>query len=303
MEILKEMIKISDPEFPIRASYIQSPLEDLSSKPHLHKEIELAYLSKGEMEFTINNETICLHSGDIILINGLTAHSTSSSDNGQLTEQYLLQFNPSLILENNQLSEYKYLAPFLNESNFGYRILNINESSWIRNIADLIVEIATEIKQKDLAYEMSIKACLYKILTNLYRNDVIHFSSLGSMNKNEALLKKLDNAFKLVENHYNEDISVETVCRELSLNYHYFCRTFKAATGKTFIQYLNFVRIKNVEKLLLNTDKSIIQIMSETGFSSLNYFNKVFKRYKGVTPSAYRKEILKKSSIDYVLLK
>ena len=296
MEILTEVIKISDPEFPIRASYIQSTLEDLSSKPHLHKEIELAYLSKGKMEFTINNETISIHSGDIILINGLTAHSSSQTDNGLLTEQYLLQFNPSLILENYQLSEYKYLAPFLNESNAGYRILNVNKSSWIKSIADLIVEIATEIDQKNLAYEMSIKACLYKILTILYRNNVILFSSLGSMNKNEALLKKLDQAFKLVENHYNEDISVETACKELSLNYHYFCRMFKTATGKTFIQYLNFVRLKNVEKLMLNTDKSIIEIMSETGFSSLNYFNKIFKRYKGVTPSAYRKEILKKSS-------
>ena len=297
MEIFTEMIKISDPEFPIRASYTQSLLEDLSSKPHLHKEIELVYLSKGKMEFTINNETICVHSGDIVLINGFTAHSTSLIDNEQLTEQYLLQFDPSLILENNQLSEYKYLAPFLNESNSGYRILNINKSLWIRNIADLIVEIATEIKQKDLAYEMSIKACLYKILTNLYRNNVILFS-LGSIDKNKALLKKLYNAFKLLENNNNKNISVEIACREVSLNYHYFCRMFKEATGKTFLQYLNFVRIKNVEKLMLNTEKSIIEIMSETGFSSLNYFNKTFKRYKGVTPSAYRKEVLARTSLQ-----
>ncbi len=294
MEIEREFIKISDAVFPIRASFAITETEDISSKPHLHKEIELVYVPQGKMEFMINNDIVHVQSGNILLINGYTAHSSRTIDQIDHTEMYLLQFDPGLILGNDSLSDYKYLAPFLNENVPGYRLLDINKFHQYMTVASLITEIASEIDKKELAYELYIKSCLYKILTILYRHNIINFSSLETLNKNKDLLLKLDKAFKLVENNYHEGITVEMACNELSFNYHYFCRLFKAATGKTFIQYLNFVRIKNVEKLMLTTDKTILQIMTETGFSSLNYFNKTFKNYKGITPSAYRKKILKK---------
>ncbi|MBU3113266.1 AraC family transcriptional regulator [Clostridium lacusfryxellense] len=295
MEIKREYIKISDPEFPIRASVTINSMEDLSSSPHLHKEMELVYVTKGEMEFVINNDTIKVNSGNVLLINGMIAHSSIVNDNKNIVEMYLLQFDPCLILGNTLLSDYKYLVPFLNENTFDYQLLDIKYLHQHINVTNLIIEIQSEIVKKEIAYEMYIKSCLYRIITILYRNNIINFSSLDILNKNKDMLSKLNKALKLVENYYYEPITVEMACKELSLNYHYFCRLFKAATGKTFIQYLNFVRIKNAEKLLLTSKKSIIQIMSETGFSSLNYFNKIFKSYSGSSPSAYRKEILMKN--------
>ncbi|MBU3191047.1 AraC family transcriptional regulator [Clostridium bowmanii] len=297
MEIKKEYIKISDPGFPIRASLTINSMEDLSSSTHLHKEMELVYVTKGEMEFVINNDIIKVNSGNVLLVNGMISHSSTATNNKNVVEMYLLQFDPCLILGNALLSDYKYLVPFLNENTFDYKLLDIKDFHQYIVVTNLIVEIQAEIVKKEIAYEMYIKSCLYRILTILYRNNIINFSSLDILNKNKDMLSKLNKAFKLVENYYYEPITVEMACHELALNYHYFCRLFKAATGKTFIQYLNFVRIKNAEKLLLSSEKSIIQIMSETGFSSLNYFNKVFKSYRGTSPSAYRKEILNKNKM------
>jgi len=293
MDIERELIKISDPDFPIRACFVKSSEVDLSSKTHLHKAIELVYVFEGEMEFKINNDIVQVQSGNILMINGLTAHSSIVTNPSLPTKMYLLQFDPSLILGNNVLSDYKYLAPFLNEKSHGYNPLDLNTFPEYRAVADLVMAIAGEMENKALAYELYIKACLYNILTILYRNNLINFSSLDKLSKNKALLSKLDKAFKLVENHYQENITVQMACDELSFNYHYFCRLFKCATGKTFIQYLNFVRIKHVEKLILTTEKTITQIMCDTGFSSLNYLNRIFKSYNGITPSAFRKEVIK----------
>ena len=68
----------------------------------------------------------------------------------------------------------------------------------------------------------------------------------------------------------------------------YFCRIFKSAIGATFTEYLNFVRICKAEKKLATTSESILEISAEVGFSSVSYFNKIFKKYKNCSPSAYR---------------
>ena len=110
----------------------------------------------------------------------------------------------------------------------------------------------------------------------LYRNGVLNFNSANSIYKQKETFLKLDKVIEYVESHYNENINVEKACELLNINYYYFCRLFKKATGSTFIQYLNFVRISVAEKLILTTDMSITRIIMETGFSSLSYFNRIF---------------------------
>ena len=68
----------------------------------------------------------------------------------------------------------------------------------------------------------------------------------------------------------------------------YFSRQFKALTGFGFLEYLTQTRIRAAEQLLAETDLSIVDIAELAGFSCSNYFGDVFRRYKGVSPSAYR---------------
>ena len=62
-----------------------------------------------------------------------------------------------------------------------------------------------------------------------------------------------------------------------------FCKFFKKATGKTYSDYLNELRINEACRLLVQSDKSIIQISFDCGFETLSYFNRVFLNKKGVT--------------------
>ena len=73
------------------------------------------------------------------------------------------------------------------------------------------------------------------------------------------------------------------------MSYHHFCRIFKKVTGKTFIQYLNFVRLREAEKLLIMSDKSVSEIAVSVGFQNTSYFSHIFKKEKSVCPMTYRK--------------
>ena len=102
-------------------------------------------------------------------------------------------------------------------------------------------------------------------------------------------VQKLLPALEYIDRYYaKQELSLESVSDVLGLNSTYFCRLFKRITGRGFTEYLNFVRITKSEELLQNTSLSILDISLEVGFSSVSYYNRVFKKMKNCTPSVYR---------------
>jgi len=82
------------------------------------------------------------------------------------------------------------------------------------------------------------------------------------------------------------------VANLISLSESNFCKFFKKATGKTFSDYLNDIRIQESCQILLKTDLDINQIAAECGYDSLSYFNRRFLKKKGLTPKQFRKSNL-----------
>ena len=87
----------------------------------------------------------------------------------------------------------------------------------------------------------------------------------------------------------NEQMTLGEIGELLNLNESYFCRLFKKATGSTFTEYLNFVRICKAEHMIKN-GASISESAYGVGFSSLSYFNRVFVRFFGENPSVVAKK-------------
>ena len=99
---------------------------------------------------------------------------------------------------------------------------------------------------------------------------------------------------KFLEEHYKEDISLQDVADVLGYSDVYFCKIFKQSFGKSFIVYLNEMRIAKAKEALENPFVNIKNVASEAGYREQNYFSRVFKRMTGVTPTEYRNECLNK---------
>lgn len=84
-------------------------------------------------------------------------------------------------------------------------------------------------------------------------------------------------------------ISLEEVSVYVGMNRTYFCMFFKKHYGKGFADYVNDLKIDKAASLLLRGDLQISDIARECGFKTVPYFNRAFKRSKGVTPGEYRK--------------
>lgn len=93
-----------------------------------------------------------------------------------------------------------------------------------------------------------------------------------------------------IDENYANAITLDTLSNLIGYSKYELCHKFKSATGRTVVDYINHVRLCRAKSLLENTDNSITEIALCCGFSSVQYFHKVFKKYQGSSPRVYRLE-------------
>ena len=106
---------------------------------------------------------------------------------------------------------------------------------------------------------------------------------------NESRLSVSGKLKKLIEENYgNPGLGLQFLSERLKLSQSYISQLFKQETGTTINQYIISYRIDMASSLLLKSDQKISDIAGCCGFTDQNYFTKLFKKYTGMTPSAYR---------------
>jgi two-component system, response regulator YesN len=98
----------------------------------------------------------------------------------------------------------------------------------------------------------------------------------------------VQNVLKIIQEEYQEDLTLKAIAERLHLNVMYVGQIFKKETNKSFSQYLNHYRIKLAQNLLLHSELNINEISEKIGYMSPGYFYKNFKKYCGISPKEFR---------------
>lgn len=93
-----------------------------------------------------------------------------------------------------------------------------------------------------------------------------------------------------IEAHYQEKLSLAGIAETFYMSKNYLCYYFKRHMGVNFVDYLSSLRIDKAKALLVSS-MTLDEIAEKTGFSDTSYFIKVFKKYEGISPGAYRNSI------------
>ena len=91
-----------------------------------------------------------------------------------------------------------------------------------------------------------------------------------------------------IHNHYEEELSLDSLAEQFFLSSCYLSHQFKKVTGFTLISYIQQVRITRARDLLLSTNHPISDIAQSCGFQSFSQFNRIFRQTYGQSPSAMR---------------
>lgn len=252
-------------------------VEGTSRNKHFHKDIELIYIMEGTVELEIENEMFNLNIADIVVINSNKKHSFKSNNNS-----IIVYFHFS----------YEYLSSFLNKNFILFwcnsTVKNELQYEELRQtIKELLNEYLTNKREKDLLQY----SLIFKILSILCNDFLVHNkdeSVLDNSNKYEDRIIEINN---YIRENYNKSINLTDLAEQLYLSTTYLSKFFKKHLGMNFIEYINKIRIQYAIDDLLYSDKSMLEIALDNGFSSSTVFNKAFKNIYGVSPSSYRKKI------------
>jgi AraC-like DNA-binding protein len=248
----------------------------LAAALHYHDELEFVMVFDGDFAITVDSKEYFAKKGDVVFVGSGVPHSTryiSPSLTG------LVQFRENDFLSSSITKIIKYSVKFNNLSECKVRIIKNPE------LFAALERLMLESEEKHAAFEIFVRSEIYKILGLLYRNGILLDTERFFQTKE---IQKILPSLEYVNKNYSDNISLEDVSSLMGFDPSYFCRIFKSATGTTFTEYLNFVRVCKAEKLLSTTNKSILEISESVGFSSLSYFNRVFKKIRNSSPSHYR---------------
>lgn len=109
------------------------------------------------------------------------------------------------------------------------------------------------------------------------------------MAESAAQEEEIQKAASYIYHHFREPLTLELVAERVHMSPAYFSRRFKKLTGFGYKEYLNYVRLKEASRMLLETELSVADIAQLCGFSDGNYFGDLFKKEKGISPREYRK--------------
>lgn len=228
------------------------------------------YTLKGEGALSINGRTHSIKPGEAFFVRVPSDHRYYLPKHS--SEWEFLYFT-TYGKEVEKLSQHIF-------DNYGHVFKLSIHSAPIQYILETIEKVET--LGINHGYEASASAYTFMM-------KYIEYLEYGQQQPNNYPLS-IAKAIQFIEKNYKDDISLDDIVEVTDLSKYHFTREFKKYMNDTPINYLAKIRINKALTYLSMNEKNIEWIALEVGFSSSNYFSKVFKKVTGVSPNSYRRE-------------
>ncbi len=249
---------------------------------HFHDSYEIFYLLSGTRNYFINDRTYKVEKGDLVLINKGHLHKTTYGGS-LMHERILIIFDEAYIQGISSLgADIDLLQAFHQNANL-IRLQKAEQATVERYLFNIIKET----KGKDSGHETYVRLAMGELLIFITRK-ATHTHSTSGVNGNH-MHGKISEIILYLNTHYMKKITLESISEDFYISPYHLSRTFKKATGFTFTEYLNSLRIREAQRLLKESFSNVSKIAEKVGYESQTHFGRVFKRITGLSPLQYRK--------------
>ena len=257
---------------------------------HFHEELELTFIIKSEGTKFIGDHISEFKPGEIILLGSRlphywrnnSAYYQSLENNG--AEAIIIRFNRDFAgKEFLKIPPMKLVLDLIESATRGIFITGETNLSLQKKMMEFLT----------MDESQKIVGLTDILLTIAAKKQYSFLSSIGYAHQYKSNdIEKIDAVYDYVLDNYMNDLSVKDIAARCNMNTAAFCRYFKKKTGKTFIDFMNDIRLGNAARLLLKGDLNISEIAFASGFNHPSYFNRMFKRMTGLTPKHYQMEYI-----------
>lgn len=240
--------------------------------------IEIVEVKSGTLECCVNNNVIMVYPGQMVFINSNIGHKLYSEH----AEVFCYQIDISLLQENINAEQYSKLYSFISRTQAKPYLMLDNHNE----ITPLLHKISMKYYDETQESRWYIKGYLYELVAFLYSQSFV----VPFMIPKEQF-QKIEQVVHYIDANFQSPITLDEIGSLVKYNKYTVCHTFKAVTGSTIFEYINFLRVYSAAEKLKETENSVLEIATDCGFSSATYFNRVFKNFFGCSPSVYRKRL------------
>ena len=242
---------------------------------HWHEQVELLRILEGSLSVTCANATYTLYPGDVGVFSPEILHSGTAGPEGAVYNVIL--FDLKLLINQTQASS-EYIVPLCK----GHSMFEpLSQSQQVRDAVDAIVQAHREETQ---LHPLQVMNKLYELVGLLYRYSGVR--GLAAQPKQKQLLWVVD----YINEHYDEQITLDFLSQQIGYSKAHFCRKFKQETGMTVNHYIERLRMDKAKNLLAETDMPIKDISLACGYSDLAYFTNRCKKMFHQPPAQLRRE-------------
>lgn len=250
---------------------------------HFHSSYEIFYLMSGKREFFIKDRTMVIQEGDVMIVAPNILHRTTNTETPE-HERLIANLHTSYMMQvNGTYSD--VLQPLFDQE---YLIVRcpLHERMLMDDIA---LQIKGELESKKPGFEMYMQVLVLQLLIICCRHTHQN-ENLEALKSPSPMHERISEIVRYINSHYAQALSLQFVAEKFYISPYYLSRFFKEATGFTFVEYLNSVRVKEAKKLLEQSKMKIHLIAKKVGFGSVTHFGRVFRSVTGHNPMYYRKD-------------
>lgn len=251
---------------------------------HFHPEIELVYVEADKGIRHIGEHISTYEGCDLALIGSYIPHLNFDYGVKATVETVVIQF-PETYFEGGlvRIPELKKVVDLMERAKTGLAF-----TGETKRIAGVRLK---KLEHLDRFHQFMELMSIFQFLAESDEYVDLDVRPISS----QTILKQQERMHRIhqfVEANFQKTIDTQQIANEVNLSLSAFCRYFKKTTKLTYTDFVNQYRVQYAKKLLIQ-DKNVTETCFESGFESLSYFNRIFKKWTGESPSSFRKQRLK----------
>jgi len=269
---------------PYEIEYLQ--VKNYSVKEHKHTFFEMVFILEGTGVQSINKHSLPYKADKLFLI---FPQDTHGFEVHKETKFFFIRFNDSYLRTQNKEWIQKLEYIFLNHNHLpGCIVHNRTDKPLIRSLVEALIR--EHVNQQPDKHDV-VQQIINTIIAVTARNISLVTPALqkGTSSPSADLLSYIHQHIYLPE-----QLKVEKIAAHFNISPTYVGEYFKSRTGESLQQYITNYKLRLIETRLRYTDMQMNEIVHEFGFTDASHLNRLFRKYKGVSPSAYRRNGLLK---------
>jgi AraC-like DNA-binding protein len=260
---------------------------------HSHTFFELIYIVAGTGTQQINENEIAYKPGNLFLVAPNDTHIFKIKDT---TQFFFIRFNNAFVQSSKKEQDLvQQLELILQNARHEPGCILKSETDQ-RYVDQLIAMLINEHLHHDLYHRQLISQLVNTLLVVIARNLSQALPDIIDEKSEERIVAMLQ--YIQANIYYPEKIRAEQISRQFGVAGNYLSSYFKKHAGEPLQQYIVNYKLKLIENRLLHSHMRVTEIADEFGFTDKSHLNRIFKKYRGVSPSEFKRAHRKKSSAN-----